>query len=126
MTTQTPFVEIDIPVPEEDGDEIDLVDYFSNFISNDMGELNGDLLVALNLDTKDERAIVYEVRIEDVETSDDGVAIHYSYSYSAYYGCKDMDYADDETGTTLGKKVGGRWVFERYVSPKPPSTFEEF
>ena len=126
MTSLLPAIEIDIPVPLEDGDEIDLVDYFSGFISDDMGELNGELLPALNLDVKDERATVYEVVIDDVEVTDDGIAIHYSYLCSAYYGCKDMDYADEETGVAWGRKVGDKWVFQRYVSPEPRSTLDEF
>lgn len=126
MTTSLPVIEISIPTPGEEGDEIDLVDYFSDFICDDMGELGGELLPALNLDTKDERATVHEVNIEDVEVTDGGVAVHYSYSYSAYYGCKDMDYADDEIGTAWGKKVGDKWVFERHVSPEPRSTLDEF
>jgi len=126
MTKPLPVIEIDIPTPEEEGDEIDLVDYFSDFICDGMGELGGELLPALNLDTKDERATVYEVNIEDVEVTDDGVALHYSYSYSAYYGCKNMDYADDENGTVRGKKMGDKWVFARHVSPEPRSTLDEF
>jgi len=90
------------------------------------GELIGALLPALNLDVKDERATVYKVAINDVEVTDDGVVIHYSYSYSAYYGCKDMNYADDENGTMRGKKMGDKWVFERHVSPEPRSTLDEF
>lgn len=46
MTTPLPVIEIDIPIPEEAGDEIDLVDYFSDFICDDIGELGGDLLPA--------------------------------------------------------------------------------
>lgn len=126
MTTSLPVIEIDIPVPEDKGDEIDLINYFSDFISDEMGELGGELLPAFNLETRDERATVHEVSIEDVEVTDDGVAIHYSYSYSAYYDCKDMDYADDENGTARGKKVGDKWVFARHVNPEPRSTLDEF
>lgn len=125
MSTLHIPIEIEIPA-SDDGEEIDLVEYFSQFIVDSQGDLGGDLIPALHLYVKDDRAVVDSVVIEDVELNAEGVAINYTYTYSAYYGCRDMNYADSDWGTVFGKKIGENWVFEHWVRPLPRSTHEEY
>ena len=94
-------------------------------VSDESGELSGDLLLAFDLDVDDDRATIDEISIEGVEIHEDGVAVHYSYVYSAYYGCDDMNYSDEEIGIEIGKRVDNEWVFERHISPERLAPNEE-
>lgn len=122
---KTPLPDIRVPIPFPEDEEVDLVGYFADLISDEFGEIGGDLLPALDLDVNDDRATIDEISIEEVVIHEEGVAVHYSYTYSAYYGCDDMNYSDEETGTAFGKRVGTEWVFERHVSPERQAPNEE-
>jgi hypothetical protein len=114
---------IQIPVPIVTDD---LQDYFSQFVTNDSGDVGGSLVAALDLDVPDDRATVDDVSVEDVELHEDGsVTVHYTVQYSAYHGCRDMNYADDDLRAVTGVRDGGDWVFTVYVSPERLAPNEE-
>jgi hypothetical protein len=85
-----------------------------------------ELQAAFDLDLDDERATLDECRVQKVTLAGCNVKISYWYSYSAYYGCKDMDYANDNDGEVTGRVEGDEWIFEAHVPEPPRSTFEEF
>lgn len=53
------------------------------------------------------------------------VYISYSFSWSAYYGCRDMCKVDTERDVVTAARKGNRLRFEITV-PEPRSTHEEF
>jgi hypothetical protein len=114
-----------IPVPEElvaDSDsDFDLKDYFQDQIEEDFGR-------ALDTDVweLDERAVVLEVEIDNVEVRDDAIIVYYSVSFDAYYGCKDQNYTGADERHVSGTRIGDTWVFKPYVPRERRDTFEEF
>lgn len=116
--------EIRIPIPvgfeseDDDVDEPDLDRYFA-------GLLEGPFRDALDLDLEDERAVVDAVKIESVDAHGDDILVNYIVSLSAYYGCEDQNYADDDHRAVEGTRNGNVWVFERHVSPEPLAPNEE-
>ncbi|MEJ8675537.1 hypothetical protein [Chromobacterium amazonense] len=84
---------------------------------------------AMDLDAScyDERATLDQTTITDVEIDQDTVSIWYEFSYSAYYGCRDMNLAGTSDGDTIiGTRKGCALTFETFIAPEPRSTFEEF
>lgn len=116
--------EIRISIPEgfesedDDVDEPDLDRYFA-------GLLRGSFRAALDLDLEDDRAVVDDVKIESVEAHGDGIGVSYIVSISAYYGCSDQDYADDDHRFVDGVRDGDVWVFKRHVPPERLSPKDE-
>lgn len=110
--------EIRVPIPEgfksedEDVDEPDLDRYFS-------GLLGRPFRAALDLGLEDDRAVVDNVKIESVEAGGDGIMVSYIVSLSAYYGCEDQNYADDDHRSCEGIRDGDVRVFDRHVRPEP-------
>lgn len=72
---------------------------------------------AFDMDVQDERANIDEVKVDDVDLDGDAVVIHFTYHFSAYYGCRDQNYADSESGIAVGKVVGKTWTFDPYIPP---------
>jgi len=85
-----------------------------------------ELMPAFDLELDDDRAQVDEVSIENLELSKDRVDIEYLVEYSAYYGCRDMNYADEDQRVVSGIRDGRRFEFEIFVPPPRRSTYEEF
>ena len=125
MTTPTlPPIEINIPPAE---DEIELSDYFLEFIRTDDGELGGPLLEAFDLEVSNSRAQIDDVEIDEVTVDADGdVEIQYTFTWSAHYGCDDMNKTDQSHGAVAGVKKDDRWLFEPHVQSEPRSTLDEF
>ncbi|RYD76054.1 MAG: hypothetical protein EOP84_17420 [Verrucomicrobiaceae bacterium] len=109
-------VRVQIPVPNEDGDEIDLAAFFAE-------QLDGQFKETLDYEVAeyDERATIDEIEITEVEVAGDQITVQYSISYSAYYGCKDQDYAD-----VAERWDGDFWLFDLFVPTPVRTTFEEF
>jgi len=106
-----------IEVPDHlEKDEIS--DYFRDNID--------ELRPALDLELEDDRAQINEIEIENFELFDDVVHIEYVIQYSAYYGCKDMDYADEDQRLVSGRRNGRSFEFEVFVPPPSRSTIDEF
>ena len=84
---------------------------------------------AMDLDASqfDDRANVDGVTITEVEVDETTVAIHYEYHYSAYYGCRDMDYSDTvEESVIVGTRQGRTISFEKFKPIERRSTVDEF
>ena len=120
---------VDIPAgfesEDEDADEVDLEDLFTDLIKDRDGELHGPMLAALDLDLDDDRAVVDDIEIELVEASGDDIHVSYIVSLSAYHGCSDANYADDDHRMISGTRRGSQWVFDRHVSPERLAPNEE-
>lgn len=116
--------EIRIPIPEgfesedDDVDEPDLDVYFA-------GLLRGPFRDALDLDLEDDRAVIDNVKIESVEAHGDDICVSVVLSISAYYGCEDQNYADDDPRFVEGTRDGDDWVFAKHVSREPLAPNEE-
>jgi hypothetical protein len=74
----------------------------------------------------DDRAVVDEVRITHVDLGEDFVGISYEVDYSAYHGCRDMNYADTHERFVRGRREKREFVFKKFMHPPRRSTFEEF
>jgi hypothetical protein len=120
------MIEIDVPVPEDEDEDVDLAAYFYDFIYSD-GELGGPLLEAFDLEVSNSRAEIDDVEIDEVTVDDDGdVEIQYTFTWSAFFGCDDMNKTDQSHGAVAGVKKDGKWVFEPHVRSEPRSTLDEF
>jgi len=119
MTKPKPKLLIDIPSYIKDDEK--LADWVCE---------NPDLFSeAMDLDASqlDDRATVHEVTITDVEVDEETVAIHYEYDFSAYYGCRDLNYAGtSDEDVIVGARQGNTLTFERFIPPVRRSTDEEF
>ena len=102
-----------------------LEDYFRPLVEGDHVGRSGLLRPALDLDLDDERALVDEIELESVELGKSVVHISYRIEFSAYHGCKDMDYADEDWREVRGIQDGTDWVFEVHESPEPLAPNEE-
>ena len=99
-------------------DEGQIEDYFrENF---------DDLMSALDLELDDDRAQIDEIGIESFELSEDSVRIEYVIQYSAYYGCDDMNYEDEDQRVVTGRRSRRNFEFDVFMPPPPRSTFEEY
>lgn len=96
-----------MPFADDPEDEVDLVAYFYDFIYSD-GEHGGPLLEAFDLEVSNSRA---------------EIEIQYTFTWSAFFSCDDMNKTDQNHGVVAGVKKDGKWLFER---SEPRSTFDEF
>ena len=80
----------------------------------------------LDLELEDDRAQVDEVVVDEITLFDEEVNIHYCVQYSAYHGCKDINYVDDDLRFVAGTRSGRTFVFDEFLPPEPRSTREEF
>lgn len=120
-----PFLaEIFVPFPDgfdsddEDVDERDLVKYFNK-------QLKDQFRGTLDLDLQGDREIVDEMNVTRVEADSDGITVEYNIEYSAYLGCRDQNYADNDDRHVEGVCRGQGWYFKRHVSPEPLARNEE-
>ena len=74
----------------------------------------------------DERAQVDEISVTNVELTEHGVTIYYDVEFSAYHGCRDMNYAETDDRFITGIREGRILTFEKHIYPPPRSTYEEF
>lgn len=120
---------VDIPSgfesEDEDADEVDLGNLFTELIKDRDGELHGPMLAALDLDLEDDRAVVDDIEIELVEVIGNDIHVSYIVSLSAYHGCSDANYADDDHRMISGTRRGSQWVFDKHVSPEALAPNEE-
>jgi hypothetical protein len=109
---------ITVPIPE---DETDLIAYFED-------QLDSAFRDALNFDVvrQRDRAVLDDVRITDVTITEIGVEVSYEIQFSAYLGCRDMNWADEEYYCAFGKKQDEAWLFAHHKPWTPRSTHDEF
>lgn len=62
-------------------------------------------------------AEIDNIEIQDITIDGADVYIDLEYSWSAYYGCRDMNAADDENEMISGKRQGNKLIFDKYVEP---------
>lgn len=110
-------VRFEIPVWVE---EAKIADY----ISNNMHEYSDALDKSAS--EHDDRAEVDEIIVTNVELEEDSVFIYYDVEFSAYYGCRDMNYSDTDEREICGTRKGRVFTFEKYIPPPKRTTFEEF
>jgi hypothetical protein len=78
-----------------------------------------------NLSYLDNRAEIGMFMVNDIEENDDGsFTLHYSFDWSAYYGCSDMMPEGDEYGEISFNYENDSLVFEKEVIPER-STYDE-
>lgn len=113
---------IKIAIPHE---FLNLKGFFGNLINDDIGDLCGELVPALDLDLQDERANVDDVAIIGAEVKGDVVQVYYYVDYSAHFGCRDMNYSERDRRTLTGKVDRDQFVFEKHARAER-STHDEF
>lgn len=74
----------------------------------------------------DDRAQVDDVQITEIDLTSDAIYIEFNVEYSAYHGCRDANYVDDDQRSIEGSRVGNKFFFDRFVPPPARSTHEEF
>lgn len=110
--------QIKVVIPSGD---VDLVDYFKQLLEDEFsGALDFDVVA------QSDRAVLDEVCVTGVTVMPDGIEVEYSFQYSAYLGCRDVNWVDGESSSVVGLKVGGVWVFDKHIPWQPRSTDEEF
>ena len=86
-----------------------------------------ELVPAMDLDVSefDDRATVSDVTITEVELDAESICITYTVEYDAYYGCKDMNYADAVERSITGARVGNRFTFDAHTPLPKRTTLDE-
>lgn len=107
---------ITIDVPDELTDA-EIEDYFRDNIN--------DLRSAMNLELDDDRAGIDHIEVEHFWLSNDSVHIDYKIEYSAYYGCEDMNYSNEDQRAVSGRRNGCVFEFDIFVPPPERSTLDE-
>ena len=113
-------VRIQIPVDEDEDNPLDLVAFFQERLESDLAPA-----IDYGVTEFDERATINNIECTDVVANDDSVIVTYEVSFSAYYGCSDMDYANTDKRTVRGRRVENTWVFPLHVPPPTRSTHDE-
>ena len=84
-----------------------------------------DVAHALLVNQTDDRAEIHAVVVDDVAIDPNypsQIYLNFTASWSAYYGCKDMNMADDEhLGDTATYTVDGRLIFRVPERRRPAS-----
>lgn len=101
-------------------DDEAIKDYFTNNID--------DLYDAMDLGVNhhDDRAQVDDIQITEINLTSDTIYIEYSIEYSAYHGCRDAIYVDEDQRSIEGSRIGNKFIFDLFVPPPARSTHEEF
>lgn len=110
---------ITIEVPSGFDDEA-IKNYFTDNIENLYDAMD------LEVNNLDDRAQVDDIQITEIELTSDTIYIEYNVEYSAYHGCRDANYVDDDQRSIEGSRVGNKFVFDRFVPRPARSTYEEF
>ena len=105
------LVRVPIPKSDDPEDRPDLVAYFQDLTDEEFGSV-----LDLEVEELDDRAQVENISVKDVNADGDDVSITYELEFSAYYGCKDMDYSDTDERVVRGWCEGDHWVFSKHVA----------
>lgn len=115
---------IRIPIPKDTSEDA-LQDYFRPLVEDSHEGRPGELRPALDLDLDDDRATVDQITLETVEVMGDTVYVGFSFEFSAYHGCRDMNYQDSDWSDIKGTRDGNDWVFPVHVPPERLAPNEE-
>ena len=87
-----------------------------------------DLYPAMDLEVQDvdDRATLDNVEIDSVSILGSLVTVNYRVDFSAYHGCRDMNYDDYDSRSIAGKRIGDRIEFDEHIPLPQRSTHEEF
>lgn len=110
---------IRVPIPPSG---TDLVEYFNDQLKTGFsGALDFDIVAQ-----RGDRAVLDDQRITEVTVQGNEIEVEYEFEYSAYAGCRDMNWADGETSSVVGQRDCNDWVFDRHIPWEPRSSEEEF
>jgi hypothetical protein len=98
----------------------DLVGYFNAELKSDFRDVLDFDIVAQN-----DRAVLDDIEITGVTVTDDQIDVEYSFSFSAYLGCRDQNWDDGESSSVCGSRQGDHWCFDRHVPWVPRSPVDE-
>lgn len=109
-------------VRRRDADQVDLRKFFTDLIKDRDGELHGPMHAALALDLEDDRAVVDNIEFELVDVNGNDIHVSYIVPMSAYHGCSDANYADDDhrmINGTAGARSGSSIRMSALSSSRP-------
>ena len=103
----------------------DLDDYeIKNYFIDNIDEYHD----ALDLDvgqTSDNRVQIDGIEIDKVELTNDSISIDFTIQYSAYYGCDDANFADEDQRNLYGSRSKNTFTFDRFEMPEQRYPDEE-
>lgn len=109
-----------IVIPPYYNDDESLKDWIANNVE--------EFWPAMDLDASryDDRASLDDVNITGIVITNTTVEIQYEYEYSAYYGCRDMNYTEiAPEDTIVGERLGNVLTFDKSIPYERPSTHDE-
>jgi hypothetical protein len=117
-TMTKPKLKIDIPSHIKDDDDLAAWIYNNPKLFYDAMDLDVSQL--------DARATVHKVTITNLEIDEHSIFIDYEYAYSAYYGCRDKNYAGtSEENIIVGARKENTLEFEKFTPSEKRSTYDE-
>ncbi|MDY4297023.1 MULTISPECIES: hypothetical protein [unclassified Xanthomonas] len=112
MNEEPPMQPIVIKLPDDLSDE-EIRDYF-------LGNID-EYHDALDLDvgqTSDNRVQIDDIDIDKVDLTSYSISIDFTVQYSAYYGCDDANFADEDQRNLHGSRTGNTFTFDRFEMPE--------
>jgi len=95
-----------------------------NFLTDNIESLYDAMDIQVN--HLDDRAQVDDIQITEIELTSDTIHIEYCVEYSAFHGCRDANYVDEDQRSVEGSRNGNKFIFEKFIPPPARSTHEEF
>ena len=95
-----------------------------NFLTDNIESLYDAMDLQVN--HLDDRAQVDDIQITEIELTSDTIHIEYCVEYSAFHGCRDANYVDEDQRSVEGSRNGNKFIFEKFIPPPARSTHEEF
>lgn len=99
-------------------------DEFTDFITDNIEALYDAMDITAN--EHDNRSQVDDIRVTGIQLNENSVTINYEVEYSAYHGCRDINYTDTDEREAHGERQGSLLIFEKFTPPPPRSTHDEF
>lgn len=86
---------------------------------------------ALDMDVgqgSDSRLTIDEISIDAIHVDEAGITINYTLQYSAYYGCDDANFADEDQRSISGTRIGNRFLFvgQGYPEERDPDAYDAY
>lgn len=99
-------------------------DEFADFITDNIEALYDAMDITAN--EHDSRSQVDDIRVTNIQLNESHVTINYEVEYSAYHGCRDINYADTDEREAHGERRGNLLIFGKFVPSQLRSTHDEF
>lgn len=113
--------EVRVEIPDWVGDDDDEI---ASYLADNMDLYEAALDQTANV--HDDRSSVDDVSVTNVDVSAHRVVVSYDVDFSAYHGCRDMNYADTHDRELIGRREGRTIIFEKFIPPPPRTTYEEY